>query len=91
MKSLPVLLALLPGLVLAQQNRALTAGWADDPPALAPLVEFAGSESNLRVAVLRYAQDVAAVKRRYPVAYSPARTERPPLGPPGQRAAGATL
>jgi hypothetical protein len=76
MKSLAMLLVAIPGLALAQQNRALPAGWADDPPALAPLVEFAGAESTLRVAVLRYAQDVAAVKRRYPVAYSPARIER---------------
>ena len=76
MKSLALLLVVMPGMALAQQNRALPAGWADDPPALAPLVEFAATESTLRVAVLRYTQDVAAVKRRFPVAYSPARIER---------------
>jgi uncharacterized protein (DUF885 family) len=76
MKSFALLLVLMPGLALAQQTRALPSGWEGDPPALAPLVEFAGSESTLRVAVLRYTQDVAAVKRRYPVAYSPARIER---------------
>jgi hypothetical protein len=54
----------------------LPPGWADDPPALPSLVEFARRESTLRTAVLRYARDVEALYRRYPVDYSPARIER---------------
>ena len=51
-------------------------GWADDPPALSALVEFARGESLLRIAVVRYTQDVEAVERRYPVLFSPARIAR---------------
>ena len=51
-------------------------GWADDPPALPSLVEFARTESALRVAVVRYTEDVAAIGRRYPVPSSPARIAR---------------
>jgi hypothetical protein len=77
MKKTCLLLAAVPCLLFAQEpNKALTAGWADDPPALASLVEFANEESSLRVAVVRYAQDIAAVERRYPVTYSPARIAR---------------
>jgi hypothetical protein len=39
-------------------------------------VEFARAESTLRVAVTRYTEDIAAVERRYPVIYSPARIAR---------------
>ncbi len=70
-------LALVPAVAVAQESRVtLPAGWADDPPVLATLVEFARSESSLRVAVQRYTQDVAGLQRRFPVDYSPARTAR---------------
>jgi len=81
MRKLVWLLA-LPGIVMAQSpdtthsKATLAAGWADDPPALSTLVDFARDESNLRTAVTRYLQDKAALQRRYPVDYSPARTER---------------
>lgn len=75
-----LLLVALPALAGAQEPRSthgtLPAGWGDDPPALSSLVEFARAESTLRTAVLRYAQDVAALNRRFPVDYSPARIER---------------
>lgn len=60
------------------QSPAAEAGtaWADDPPALASLVAFARSESDLRVAVHRYVADRAAILRRYEVQYSPVRHER---------------
>lgn len=50
--------------------------WTDDPPPIAPLVDFAQDESDLRVAVTHYLQDIASVQRRYPVLYSPARHAR---------------
>lgn len=75
--------ALVPALFLVsltargQENRVtLPAGWADDPPVLSTLVDFARSESTLRTAVQRYTQDVAGLQRRFPVDYSPARTAR---------------
>lgn len=71
MKTLGLLLVALPGLALAQ-----TSGWAEDPPALNVLVDFARQESTLRTAVQRYFQDSAALQRRYPVPYSPARITR---------------
>ncbi|TRO86632.1 DUF885 domain-containing protein [Glycocaulis profundi] len=51
-------------------------GWSQDPPVIGSLVEFAQTESDLRVAVTRYVQDLAALGRRYPVQYSPQRHER---------------
>lgn len=57
---------------LAQSAGALmTAGWAEDPPALDELVELAKRESELRLAQNRYDADQAAILRRYPVQYSP--------------------
>lgn len=53
-----------------------SAGWDGDPPALASLVTFARSESDLRVAVDRYLLDKAAIERRYEVPYSPTRDAR---------------
>ena len=77
MRKLWLSMLALPVFVGAQETRAtLPAGWADDPPALASLVDFASSESNLRTAVTRYVQDVEALRRRYPVDYSPVRIER---------------
>jgi hypothetical protein len=61
---------------MAQSNAIAPAGWADDPPSLNSLVAMARVESVLRVAVQRYTEDIAAIERRYPVAYSPARTAR---------------
>jgi hypothetical protein len=68
--------ALLPCAAFAQADAVAPAGWADDPPSLAALVELARGESTLRVAVQRYSEDIAALERRYPVVYSPARTAR---------------
>src|SRR5688500_15724082 len=67
---------LLPCAAFAQADAIAPAGWADDPPSLNALVEIARGESPLRVAVQRYSEDIAAIERRYPVAYSPARTAR---------------
>lgn len=74
-----VLLLALPAMAWSQDVRngaTAPAGWAEDPPVLSSLVEFARAESTLRTAVLRYAQDIAALNRRFPVDYSPARIER---------------
>lgn len=62
---------------LAQEaGPSLPAGWADPVPAVSSLVAFARSESDLATAVTRYVEDRAAIERRYPVRYSPVRTER---------------
>ena len=72
-----VLLLAMPGLSLAQvPGVGAPDGWADDPPAIDSLVEFARNESSLRTAVVRYTQDIDAVQRRYPVPCSPARIAR---------------
>jgi hypothetical protein len=76
MKRLALLMLALPAMASTQENRPVPPGWADDPPALGSLVEFAQRESTLRTAVLRYARDVEALHRRFPVEYSPARIER---------------
>lgn len=69
--------AIAPGLLLAQSGPPrLGAGWGDDPPALATLVSFARTESDLRVAVDRYLLDKAAIERRYEVPFSPTRHAR---------------
>ena len=74
----PCLLLLLAPLGLAAQTAdvALPDGWGDDAPALSSLVTFARGESDLRVAVVRYLEDKAAIERRYEVRYSPVRTGR---------------
>lgn len=51
-------------------------GWAEDPPVLGTLVEFSRRESDLRLALDRYALDLAAILRRYEVEYSPVRHAR---------------
>jgi uncharacterized protein (DUF885 family) len=65
---------------LASQDAASTAaamdGWADDPPSLTALVEHAQNESELRNVLDRYRLDLAALNRRYPIDYSPARRAR---------------
>jgi hypothetical protein len=77
----PCCLWMIPAASLAQAPApasvpAIKAGWADDPPSLAALVEHARTESTLRVAIRRYSEDIAAVERRYPVVFSPARHAR---------------
>jgi hypothetical protein len=54
----------------------LDPSWAEDPPNLNTLVTFARGESDLRVAVNRYVEDQAAIRRRYEVQYSPVRQDR---------------
>lgn len=77
MKYLYTLLALMPTCLFAQNaDIMLPEGWGDDPPALDSLVSFARGESELRVAVIRYLEDKAAIERRYEVLYSPARQQR---------------
>lgn len=51
-------------------------GWADDVPAISALVAHSREESDLRAAVTRYVEDRAAIKRRYPVEFSPVRNQR---------------
>jgi uncharacterized protein (DUF885 family) len=69
-----------PGTLAAQQATPSTstpgAAWAEDLPALSRLVDFARSESDLRVAVNRYLLDKAAIERRYEVPSSPVRHAR---------------
>ena len=77
MKVSACMFAVIPCAALAQSpGLGAPAGWADDPPSLTSLVEFARGESSLRVGVVRYTEDIAAIERRYPVVYSPARIER---------------
>lgn len=51
-------------------------GWADEVPAVSSLVAYSRGESDMRTAVTRYVEDHAAIQRRYPVEFSPIRTER---------------
>lgn len=72
-----LLMLTFPALLTAQESNLVpTGGWSDDPPELATLVEFADRQSDLRVAVIRYLEDKAAVERRYPVIFSPVRMAR---------------
>lgn len=71
------LLLMIPPSLSAQNTEInLPAGWAEDAPVLASLVEFTRSESDLRVAVIRYVEDKASIGRRYEVHYSPVRNQR---------------
>ena len=54
----------------------LDTDWAQDPPELSTLVQFANTESEMRTAITRYLQDFAALSRRYVVQYSPVRETR---------------
>lgn len=76
MKRLALIVAAIPCSLFAQPPDSTAAGWAGDPPSIPALVDFARSESLLRVAVVRYTEDIAAIERRYPVWYSPARIAR---------------
>jgi Bacterial protein of unknown function (DUF885) len=60
----------------SKQGATPAAGFGDDPPAMAALVAFARTESDMRVAVNRYVLDKAAIERRYEVPYSPVRHAR---------------
>ena len=68
-----LLLHFTAGMLTAQDGAS---GWADDPPALASLVDFGRGQSDLRVAVERYAQDRQALFRRYDIPYSAVRRDR---------------
>lgn len=77
----PSVLVVLSVLFLAAIPAALAAqddvpGWARSVPVLDELVAFERGQSEMRVAVDRYAEDRAALQRRYDVAYSPVRRER---------------
>ena len=77
MNKLCLLLLLSPCCLLAQNSDIIPQqGWGDDIPELSSLVNFARSESDLRVALIRYVEDKAAIKRRYEVLLSPTRIER---------------
>ena len=54
----------------------ISKGWEEDPPKLSSFIEFTKSESNLRIAVKRYIEDKASIKRRYEVLFSPVRHQR---------------
>lgn len=47
-----------------------------DPPALDALVAFDRSQSDMRVAIVRYGEDRSALMRRYDIPLSPVRRER---------------
>jgi len=77
MKKIALLLLFAPLGAMAQNpHLVLPPGWADDPPALDSLVDFARGESELRNAISRYVLDREAIERRYEVLYSPVRIER---------------
>ena len=66
-----------PGGLYAQNAEInISKGWEEDPPVLSSLIDFTNSESNMRVAVKRYVEDKASIKRRYEVLFSPARHKR---------------
>jgi hypothetical protein len=58
------------------QGQATEGGWDADPPTLSALVDFAQSQSDLRLAVQRYEEDRSALFRRWDVALSPVRRAR---------------
>jgi len=68
--------AAIPDIHAQEYGTSLPDGWADDVPAISSLVAYSLGESNLRTAVTRYIEDRAAIQRRYPVQFSPARFER---------------
>jgi len=68
---------IIPANLFAQEDDILIDfSWAQDPPELATLIDFAETESNFRVAMKRFYEDRAGLERRYPVMYSPARQAR---------------
>ena len=72
-----LLILLIPcGLLAQNSDIILPQGWSDDPPELSSLITFARGESDLRVAIIRYLEDKAAIGRRYEVRFSPIRIAR---------------
>lgn len=66
-----------PTTLFAQENDlALEPSWAESPPDISTLVNFAEKESEMRIAVTRYLEDKGALQRRYPVQHSPVRRSR---------------
>jgi uncharacterized protein (DUF885 family) len=61
---------------IQERNVTPPDGWADDVPVISALVAHSREESDLRTVVTRYIEDRAAIKRRYPVEFSPIRNER---------------
>ena len=73
----PLLFVLAAPAAAAQERSILPPeGWAGDPPDVNALIAFDRVQSPLRTTITRYLQDKAAIERRYPVHYSPVRTER---------------
>ncbi|CAN5623755.1 DUF885 family protein [soil metagenome] len=73
-------MSVTPSVAAAQgANSALTrtdTTWASEPPSLGALVEFDRGQSDMRVALVRYGQDLAALRRRYDVPLSPVLQQR---------------
>jgi len=61
---------------LLGQSEDSPAAALQDPPAVAPLVRFHRSESDLRAALERYREDRSALLRRYDIPMSPVRRDR---------------
>src|SRR5690606_719469 len=78
MRFIPLFVAVvtLSPVVAGAQSPVIERGWEEDVPALPTLVEFDREQSDLRVAVERFAEDRAALGRRYDVDYSPVPRER---------------
>ena len=75
--SIIIILLIIPSDLLAQNSEInIPKGWEKDPPVLASLVDFTKSESNLRVAIIRYIEDKESINRRYEVLLSPVRHKR---------------
>ena len=67
-----ITLLIIPSDLLAQNSEInIPKGWEKDPPEIASLVDFTRSESNLRVAIIRYIEDKKSINRRYEVLLSP--------------------
>ena len=75
--SIIITLLIIPSDLLAQNSEInIPKGWEKDPPEIASLVDFTRSESNLRVAIIRYIEDKKSINRRYEVLLSPVRHKR---------------
>ena len=66
--SIIIIFITIPSELLAQNSEInIPKGWEKDPPELAPLVDFTKSESNFRIAIIRYIEDKESINRRYEV------------------------
>ena len=75
--SIIIIFITIPSELLAQNSEInIPKGWEKDPPELAPLVDFTKSESNFRIAIIRYIEDKESINRRYEVLLSPVRHKR---------------